>query len=305
MKIAVTGGSGFIGTPLVKALLEQGHHVRVIDLKQPIFQHKHLEFVSKSIMDDLKDSLKDCGMVYHLAAMLGVEHTDKRPLETIRINLEGSVNVFKCAAGAGIKNMVYASSSEVYGNPRELPIREESVKGPVSTYGVSKLASEIYAQAYNKEFGTNIKIVRFFNVYGPGQSDEFVVSIFLNNALLNKPIRVFGDGSQTRCFTYVQDAVDGALKVAEKGEDGEAYNVGNNHPTTILQLAETIREVAGSSSEIIKVGYGKDSRLRSREIDYRIPDISKISALGWEPKTRIAEGVRKILEWKKTGLKLD
>ena len=299
MKIAVTGGSGFIGTPLVKALLEQGHHVRVIDLKQPIFQHKHLEFVSKSIMDDLKDSLKDCGMVYHLAAMLGVEHTDKRPLETIRINLEGSVNVFKCAAGAGIKNMVYASSSEVYGNPRELPIREESVKGPVSTYGVSKLASEIYAQAYNKEFGTNIKIVRFFNVYGPGQSDEFVVSIFLNNALLNKPIKVFGDGSQTRCFTYVQDAVDGALKVAEKGEDGEVYNVGNNHPTTILQLAETIREVAGSSSEIIKVGYGKDSRLRSREIDYRIPDISKISALGWEPKTRIAEGVRKILEWKK------
>ena len=274
MKIAVTGGSGFI-------------------------QHKSLEFVNRSVMDDIKDSLKNCDMVYHLAALLGVEHTDKRPLETIRINLEGSVNVFKCAAEAGIKNMVYASSSEVYGNPREIPIREESVKGPVSTYGVSKLASEIYAQAYNQEFGTNIKIVRFFNVYGPRQSDNFVVSIFLNNALRNNPIRVFGDGSQTRCFTYVQDAVEGVLKVVENGKSGEVYNVGNNHPTTILQLAETIKEVTGSKSEIVKIGYGKDSRLRSREIDYRIPDISKISALGWEPKTRITEGIKKILEWKK------
>lgn len=299
MKITVTGGSGFIGLPLVEALLQQGHHVKVLDLKQPAIQHKSLEFVNKSVMDDIKDDLKGCDMVYHLAALLGVEHTDKRPLETIRINLEGSVNVFRSAVEANVKNMVYASSSEVYGNPRELPIREESVKGPVSTYGVSKLAAEIYAQAYNKEFGTNIKIVRFFNVYGPRQSDNFVVSIFLKNALHNGPIKVFGDGSQTRCFTYVQDAVDGVLKVVEKGKSGEVYNVGNNHPTTILQLAETIKEVAGSKSEIVKVGYGKDSRLREREIDYRIPDISKINAIGWEPKTRIAEGIKKILEWKR------
>jgi nucleoside-diphosphate-sugar epimerase len=96
----------------------------------------------------------------------------------------------------------------------------------------------------------------------------------------------------------VQDAVDGVLKVVEKGKSGEVYNVGNNHPTTILQLAETIQEVTGSKSEIVRVGYGKDSRPRSREIDYRIPDISKISALGWEPKTRIAEGIKKILECK-------
>lgn len=286
---------------MAEALLQQGHHVKILDLKEPALKHKNLEFANKSILDDVENHLKDCDMVYHLAAVLGVDHTDKRPLETIKINLEGSVNVFKSAVGAGIKNMVYASSSEVYGNPRELPIKEESVKGPVSTYGVSKLASEIYAQAYNREFGTNIKIVRFFNVYGPRQSDDFVVSIFLKSALQNTPIRVFGDGSQTRCFTYVQDAVDGILKVAEKGENGEVYNIGNNHPTTILQLAETIKEVTGSKSEIVNVGFGKDSRLRSREIDYRIPDISKINALGWQPKTRIAEGVKKILEWKKQG----
>ena len=302
MKIAVTGGSGFIGLPLVEALLGQGHDVKILDLKQPSIQHKNLEFVNKSIMGDIKGDLKGCDIVYHLAALLGVEQTDKKPLETIRVNLEGAVNVFKSAVEANVKNMVYASSSEVYGNPRELPIREESVKGPVSTYGVSKLAAEIYAQAYNQEFGTNIKIVRFFNVYGPRQSDNFVVSIFLKNALNNSPIKVFGDGSQTRCFTYVQDAVDGVLQVVEKGKSGEAYNVGNNHPTTILQLAETIKDVTGSKSDIVKVGYGNDSRLRSREIDYRIPDISKINAIGWEPKTRIAEGSKKILEWKKSKL---
>jgi len=299
MKVLVTGGNGFIGLSLVEALLEQGHDVRVLDLKQPAIQHKNLEFVKKSIMDDVIDVIKDCDMVYHLAAVLGVDQTDKRPLETIRVNLEGSVNVFKSAVEAGVKNMVYASSSEVYGNPRELPIREDSVKGPVSTYGVSKLAAEIYAQAYNQEFGANIKIARFFNVYGPRQSDNFVVSIFLNNALRGEPIRVFGDGSQTRCFTYVTDAIGGVLKVVDRGKSREVYNVGNNHPTTILQLADTIKEVTGSKSEIVKVGYGKDSRLREREIDYRIPDISKINSIGWEPKTRIAEGIKKILEWKK------
>ena len=299
MKVLVTGGNGFIGLSLVEALLEQGHDVRVLDLKQPAIQHKNLEFVKKSIMDDVIDVIKDCDMVYHLAAVLGVDQTDKRPLETIRVNLEGSVNVFKSAVEAGVKNMVYASSSEVYGNPRELPIREDSVKGPVSTYGVSKLAAEIYAQAYNQEFGANIKIARFFNVYGPRQSDNFVVSIFLNNALRGEPIRVFGDGSQTRCFTYVTDAIGGVLKVVDRGKSRVVYNVGNNHPTTILQLADTIKEVTGSKSEIVKVGYGKDSRLREREIDYRIPDISKINSIGWEPKTRIAEGIKKILEWKK------
>ena len=299
MKILVTGGYGFIGLPLVEALLKQGHNVRILDLKQPSIQHKNLEFVNKSIMDDIRGAIKDCDMVYHLAAVLGVAHTDKSPLETMRVNLEGSVNVFKSAVESGVKNLVYASSSEVYGNPRELPIKEESVKGPVSTYGVSKLAAEIYAQAYNQEFGANIKIVRFFNVYGPRQSDDFVVSIFLNNALQDKQIKVFGDGSQARCFTYVQDAVDGVLKVVDMGKSREVYNIGNNHPTTILQLAETIKDVTGSKSEIVKIGYGKDSRLREREIDYRIPDISKISAIGWEPRTRIAEGIKKILEWKK------
>lgn len=296
MKAFVTGGSGFIGMPIVEHLLANGHEVKVLDLKEPAISHKKLSWLNKSVMDELAEEMKGCDTILHFAAILGVDNSDNKPLETMRINLEGSVNVFKSAVEAGVKHMLYASSSEVYGEPRELPIREDSVKGPVSTYGVSKLASEIYAKAYNQEFNTDIKIVRFFNVYGPRQSPNFVVPIFINKALRNEEIKVFGDGSQTRCFTYVGDIVDGVMKVLEKGKRGEAYNIGNNKPTTILELAKTIKEITGSKSEVVKAGFGENTRLKSREIEYRIPDITKMKTLGWHPKTMVEEGVRKILE---------
>lgn len=296
MKIFVTGGSGFIATPLVKHLLEKDYKVKVLDLREPRIKHKNLEFIKKSILDNITSDIRDSDAVFHFAALLGVDNSDKRPLDTMKINLEGSVNVFKSAIDAGVKRMVYSSSSEVYGEPRELPIKEDSVKGPVSTYGVSKLAAEIYAKAYNQEFGTDIRIVRFFNVYGPGQESNWVVPIFLNKALRNEPITVFGSGNQTRCFTYVEDVADGVLKVFEKGKAGEAYNIGNDQPTTILELAQIAKEIAKSKSEIVKLGFGKETRLKEREIEYRIPDISKMKSLGWQPKTMIKEGVKRTLE---------
>jgi UDP-glucose 4-epimerase len=125
-----------------------------------------------------------------------------------------------------------------------------------------------------------------------------VVPIFINNALEGKPIKVFGEGNQTRCFTYVGDIVDGVMKVVEKGKTGEAYNIGNNNPTTILELANVAKELTNSSSEVVKSGFGKETRLKSREIEYRVPDISKIKALGWEPKTMVKEGIKKILEFR-------
>lgn len=299
MKIFVTGGSGFIATPLVEHLLEKGYHVKILDLKEPKIRHKNIEFANKSILDNITNEIKGCDAVFHFAALLGVENSDKRPLDTMKIDLEGSVNVFKSAMEANIKRMIFSSSSEVYGEPRELPIREDSAKGPVSTYGVSKLAAEMYAKAYNQEFGTDIRVVRFFNVYGPRQTINFVVPIFINLALQNNPIKIFGEGNQTRCFTYVEDVADAVLKVFEKGKAGEAYNIGNNQPTTILELAQIVKELTGSQSQIIKVGFGKETRLKEREIEYRIPDISKIKTLGWGPKTSIREGIKKMLEYVK------
>jgi len=298
MKAFITGGSGFIATPLVMHLLEKGYEVKILDLNEPKVKHKNLEFAKKSILDDITKDIKGCDAVFHFAALLGVDNSDKRPLDTMKVNLEGSVNVFKSAIDAGVKRMIYSSSSEVYGEPRELPIKEDSVKGPVSTYGVSKLAAEIYAKAYNQEFNTDIRIVRFFNVYGPEQKSNWVVPIFIGKALRNEPITVYGNGNQTRCFTYVEDIADGILTVFDKGQKGEAYNIGNNQPTTILELAQIVKEVTQSRSEIVKLGFGKETRLKEREIEYRIPDISKMKKLGWEPKTMIKEGIKKILDTK-------
>lgn len=299
MKVFITGGSGFIGSYLVSHMLEKGHKVKVLDVREPKIKHKNLEFVKKSILDNITEYIEGSDAVFHFAALLGVNNSDKRPLDTMKINLEGSVNVFKSALDVGVKNMVFSSSSEVYGEPRELPIKEESVKGPVSTYGVSKLAAEIYAKAYNQELAADIKIVRFFNVYGPGQESDWAVPIFINRALRNEPITVFGNGNQTRCFTYVEDIAGGVMKVFDNGKTGEAYNIGNNQPTTILELAQIVKNVTKSRSEIIKLGFGKKTRLREREIEYRIPDISKMKLLGWHPKTMIKEGVKKILEYHK------
>src|SRR3989338_5882632 len=298
MKAFVTGGSGFIGFPIVKYLLEHKHTVKVLDIQKPKIEDKKLIWINKSIMDEIAEDIKGSDIVLHLAAILGVDNSDNKPLETMRINLEGSVNVFKSAVEAGVNNMIYSSSSEVYGEPRELPIKEDSVKGPVSTYGVSKLAAEIYAKAYNHEFNTDIRIVRFFNVYGPEQKSNWVVPIFIGKALRNEPITVYGNGNQTRCFTYVEDIADGILTVFDKGQKGEAYNIGNNQPTTILELAQIVKEVTQSRSEIVKLGFGKETRLKEREIEYRIPDISKMKKLGWEPKTMIKEGIKKILDTK-------
>lgn len=297
MKAFITGGSGFIAFPLVENLLAAGHKVKVLDLKAPEIKHKNLEFVQKSIIDVIRKDIEGSDIVFHFAALVGVNISDKHPIDTLRVNIDGALNVFKSAMEAGVNHMIFSSSSEVYGNPRELPIKEDSVKGPVSIYGVSKLAGEMYAKAFNQEHGTQIKIVRFFNVYGPRQARNFVVPIFINNALEDKDILVFGDGSQTRCFTHVEDVIDGVLKVIKKGKVNEAYNIGNNHPTTVLQLAEIVKEVTRSKSKITRVAYGKSTRLREREIDYRIPNISKMEALGWEPKTRIFEGIKKTVEW--------
>ena len=197
MKV-VTGGSGFIGSVLVKKLLERGDKVKIIDLSPPTFTHKNLVYVKKSILDDLTEDLRGCHTLFHFAAVLGVENSDKNPLKTLEVNLIGSRNVFKIAHDLKIKQVIYSSSSEVYGEPRELPIKETTPKGPVSSYGVSKLAAEMYALAYFQENQTDIRIVRFFNVYGPGQLPQWVISMFIKNVLEGRVPRIYGDGSQTR-----------------------------------------------------------------------------------------------------------
>jgi UDP-glucose 4-epimerase len=302
MKILVTGGNGFIGHTLVRDMLEQGHEVKVIDLKSIKFTHPKLEFVKKSVLEDLSDEMKDYDMIYHLAALLGVKHSDKQPLNTLSINIDGTVNIFKSALKADVKKIVYTSSSEVYGEPREIPIKEDSPKSPVSKYGVSKLAAEHYAEGYVQEYGMDINPVRLFNVYGPGQGFEWVMSLFIQKVLNNEAPLLFGDGSQVRCFTFIRDIVSGMQTVMDKGEKGEAYNIANTEQITMKELAELIIKISGKDLKPKIVGFGKETRTKEREIMKRIPSIEKLKALGWKPEVSVQEGVKKTFNWYKENL---
>jgi|TARA_B100001964_G_scaffold59928_1_gene68023 UDP-glucose 4-epimerase len=302
MKILVTGGSGFIGHTLVRSLLDKGQEVIVVDTKPIKFKHEKLTFLQKSIEEDLRADMKGCDAVFHLAALLGVVNSDKNPLKTLRINIDGTVNVFKCAVDAGINHVVYSSSSEIYGEAQEIPLKEDSPKAPVSVYGVSKLAAEMYAQGFVKEHGININPIRFFNVYGPGQRFEWVMSIFIQKVLRNEAPVIFGDGSQVRCFTFVEDIVKGMETVMEKGKKGEAYNIANDQPISMKELAELIIKISGKDLKPKVAGFGESTRTKEREIMKRIPSIEKLKGLGWEPKVKIEEGVKRAHDWYKENM---
>ena len=302
MKIMVTGGNGFIGHTLVKHLLKEEHDVKVIDIKPINFTHPKLEFIKKSVLEDLRWDMRDCDAVYHLAAELGVVNSDKKPLLTLSVNIDGTINVFKCALGTGVKKIVYTSSSEVYGEPREVPLKEDSPKSPVSIYGVSKLTAEMYAYGYSKEYGMDINPVRLFNVYGPGQGFEWVVPIFIQKVLKNEQPLLFGDGSQIRCFTYIEDIVKGIETVMKKGAKGEAYNIANTDKVSMKELAELIIKVSGKNLKPKIVGFGPDTRKKEREIMVRIPSNEKLKGLGWNPEISINEGVKKTFKWYKENL---
>ena len=302
MKILVTGGNGFIGHTLVRHLLDEGNEVKVIDIKPIKFSSQNLEFVKKSVLEDISADMEGCDMVYHLAAELGVINSDKKPLNTLAVNIDGTVNVFRCALSANVKKIVYTSSSEVYGEPREIPIKEDSPKSPVSIYGVSKLTAEMYAKGYVQEHGLNINPVRLFNVYGPGQGFEWVMPIFIQKVLSNEPPVVFGDGSQIRCFTYISDIVSGMETVRKKGAKGEAYNIANTDEITMKELAELIIKLSGKNLLPKIVGFGKDTRQKEREIMKRIPSIEKLKGLGWQPKINVHDGTKKAYEWYRQNL---
>lgn len=302
MKILVTGGNGFIGHTLVRHLLNEGNEVKVIDIKPIKFTHPKLEFVKKSVLEDIRWEMRDCDAVYHLAAELGVISSDRRPLNTLAVNIDGTVNVFRCALGTGVKKIVYTSSSEVYGEAREIPLKEDSPKSPVSIYGVSKLAAEMYAKGYVQEYGMDINPVRLFNVYGPGQGFDWVMPIFIQKVLNNEEPVVFGDGSQVRCFTYIADIVSGIEAVMKKGLKGEAYNIANTDQITMKELAELIIRISGKKLNPKIAGFGKETRAREREIMTRVPSIEKLKKLGWKPQVNAEEGIKKTYSWYKGNL---
>tara|TARA_B100000315_G_C14584379_1_gene592137 strand:+ start:1632 stop:2564 length:933 start_codon:yes stop_codon:yes gene_type:complete len=298
--ILVTGGAGFIGSSVAKKLISEGHEVKTLDLAliKNAKYHK-----SGSILDPylVTSQMKGSDYVIHLAAALGVKRTEARRLECLYINIQGMVNVLEACVKDNVKKIVFASSSEVYGNQNEVPITEKSPAKPISNYAITKLVGEEYLRAYFEAYSLNYSVVRFFNVYGEEQRDNFVISKFVRAVCQNKPPVIYGDGKQVRSFCYVSDAVKGITQALfNQNSTGEIYNIGNDmEPINVKDLAEKVIHLSGEKG--IKpqfVSMENSDRSKEREVYNRIPSIEKAKRiLKYNPTISLDEGIRKVIEY--------
>ncbi|MFC5468849.1 NAD-dependent epimerase/dehydratase family protein [Cohnella suwonensis] len=315
MKIVVTGGAGFIGSHLADALIVQGHEVVVLDdlsngktkFVAGLEGNPRFRFVHGSILDRplVKQLLAECQVVYHLAAVLGVKNTVENPLKVIEGNIDGTRNILEVAWENRIK-VVFASTSEIYGKNDALPFTELSdrVLGAPHIhrwcYATAKALDEHMCFAYADK-GLPITIVRFFNTYGSRQtSTQYggVVPKFIVAALTGQDITVYGDGEQTRCFTFIDDAVGGLLPCMDPAFDKHVFNIGTTYRTTINELALQIKRLTGSTSSIVHLPYEKAYGEGYEDMQNRLPDISKAGAmLGYVPRVDIEQGLAKTIAW--------
>ncbi|HEV7671936.1 MAG TPA: NAD-dependent epimerase/dehydratase family protein [Thermoanaerobaculia bacterium] len=314
MKILITGGAGFLGSHLGDLLLSQGHDVVALDTSSDLkIRHNignpKFQFIKGSILDhDLLESLiAKCDKVFHLAAVVGVEHYVEDPLHVLNINVNGTQEVIKLAYRYD-KKVIFSSTSEVYGKSKDTPFREygDRLLGATSIdrwcYSTSKAVGEHFCFAYGK-LGLPVVIVRFFNAYGP-RLDRIdvgrVITIFMGQLLRGEPLTVIGDGKQTRAFTYVGDAVRALAAAGEKDEAvGGIFNIGTDRETTILELAEAmIRAFPETGSEITFVQQQEVYGESYEDIPRRYPDITRMrTILGVDPATPLEEGLRQTIEW--------
>ena len=307
LKVGITGGAGFIGSHLVERLLTLGADVVIIDnflhgsKVEHLKGHKHLSMCEANITDAeaMIKALQDKDLIFHFAAVVGVEETQMDPLEVLSVEIQGTVNILNAVANSNTKRIIFGSSSEVYGDSPE-PMNEEDPFSPKSTYAVAKLVGEEYCKAFYHRHGIKYTILRYFNIYGPRQDERFVISRFVNRTLANEPISIYGDGEQTRDFTYIDDAVNMTLLATlEDKASCQAINIGTDVTTTINELAHLTTKIINSKNPIKPVYVNYDD-LRPREIEVfsRTADISKArKLLQYEPETPLESGVRKYIDW--------
>jgi UDP-glucose 4-epimerase len=315
VKALITGGAGFVGSHLAERLLEQGHEVLVLDNLSTgsidnivhLKTNDRFDYVIDSVTNEplLAEMIDRSDVVFHLAAAVGVKLIVEQPVHTIETNVHGTEVVLKHAAKK--KKLVFvASTSEVYGKSADVPFREgaDLVLGPTSkhrwAYACSKLIDEFLALAYWKERKLPVVIVRLFNTVGPRQTGQYgmVVPTFVRQALSGQPITVFGDGTQSRSFTYVGDVVTALITLAaEPRAIGEVFNIGNTVEIAILELAERVKAITQSSSSIQFIPYDEAYEAGFEDMPRRVPDISKIRALiGFEPKLQLDDILRKVVD---------
>jgi UDP-glucose 4-epimerase len=302
----VTGGAGFIGSELVRQLAEQGARVTVIDNlvngtrenlsglpgdRVTLIEHDIRDFPAYASL------LRDASVIYHLAC-LGVRHSVHSPGENHDVNATGTLRLLEASRSAGVPKFVYVSSSEVYGTAQWVPMPEDHPTFPCTVYGGSKLAGEAYARAFHRTYGYPTVVVRPFNTYGPrshheGDSGE-VIPKFLLRCLAGKPMVIFGDGTQTRDFTYVSDSARGIILAGTAAAAvGRTINLGSGSELTVNDLARTVAEITGRPDAAIV-----HDEPRPGDVLRLYADMSQArSLLGYEPRIPLADGLRQLLSW--------
>ena len=315
MRVLITGGAGFVGSHLAEALLDRGDEVFVIDDLSTgsieniahLKPHPRFHYTVDTVANEplLAELIDRCDTVVHLAAAVGVKLIVEAPVRTIETNVHGTEVVLKIA-NKKKKLVLIASTSEVYGKSAVVPFKEDAdlVLGPTTkhrwAYACSKMIDEFLALAYWKERKLPVIVVRLFNTVGPRQTGQYgmVIPNLVRQALQGQPITVFGDGTQSRSFTYVGDVVRAMVAlINEPRAVGQVFNIGNGHEITIGELAEKVRQMTGSSSEIVKVPYEKAYEAGFEDMPRRVPDISRIRALiGYEPTVELDETLTRVIE---------
>lgn len=312
MRILVTGGAGFIGSNLTKRLLLAGHEVVVLDNLDPYYdlgikrhnlnlcrrtESNNFEFVegattNKEIVEEIIAG-RDVDMVFHEASKAGVRPSVEQPKVYNENNINGLLTVLDAAADHGVKRVVNASSSSVYGIPEYLPYDEEHPNHPKSPYAVTKLSAEHYCNVYNDLHDIATVNLRYFTVYGPRMRPNMAISNFVSQCLNGEPPIIYGDGKQTRDFTYIDDIVEANLALLNtSAADGETMNIGSNDRISIRELAEYVVEETGADVDIVHED-AKDADARHTHAD-----VSKANELiDYEPSTSIREGVRSFINW--------
>jgi nucleoside-diphosphate-sugar epimerase len=303
----VTGGAGFIGSHLSEELVRRGHRVRVADSlitgKRSNLDHiKGIEFLEGDLADiDVAHKAVDgCEYVLHQAAIPSVPRSVKDPLTSNRANVDATLNVLLASRDAGVKRLVFAASSSAYGDTPTLPKHENMPTNPLSPYALQKVIGEDYLRLFTRLYGLETVSIRYFNVFGPRQDPSSpysgVISVFATALLENRPPTIFGDGNQTRDFTYVANVVDGVLRACEAPRaSGEIINVATGGRISLNQLFEEMRKLVGGTLTPVyeepRKGDVRDSQA----------DITKArELLGYEPTVSFEEGLRKTIEWYRT-----
>lgn len=303
-KILITGGAGFVGSNLCRRLLDEGHEVHCMDNFftgrmeniEPFMGNRRFVLLRQNVMEPYSEPYDE---IYNLACPASPPHYQKFPTETTKTSVLGIINMLDMATRFGAK-ILQASTSEVYGDPLEHP-QKETYRGHVNPIGIracydeGKRVSETLCFDYHREFGTKIKVIRIFNTYGPNMDpgDGRVVSNFILEALRGEDITIYGDGSQTRSFQYVDDLIEGMTRMMATDSFTGPVNIGNPGEFTILQLAEKVIEMTGSTSHIIHMPLPSDDPTQRR------PDITVAhrELSGWQPEIQLEEGLKKTIEY--------